>query len=75
VDRPAFEADSGLMLVRAGASASRLFTPDLRLFGFVRYESYAGAVNRDSPLMKRDTGASIGVGFAWTIKQSAQKAN
>jgi MipA family protein len=75
VDRPAFEADSGLMLVRTGASASRLFTPDLRLFGFVRYESYAGAVNRDSPLMKRNTGASIGVGFAWTIKQSAQKAN
>ncbi|UUZ50425.1 MipA/OmpV family protein [Massilia sp. B-10] len=31
-------------------------------------------VNRDSPLMQRSTGASIGVGFAWTITQSAQKA-
>jgi outer membrane protein len=72
--RPAFESDSGLMLVRTGASASRLFTPDLRLFGFVRYESYAGAVNRDSPLMKRSTGASIGVGFAYTLTRSVRKA-
>lgn len=74
LERPAYEADRGLMLVRTGASASRLVTPDLRLFGFVRYESYAGAVNRDSPLMKQNTGASIGVGFAWTIKRSAQLA-
>ena len=73
-ERPAFDAGAGLMLVRTGASASRLVTPDLRLFGFVRYETYAGAVNRDSPLMQRSTGASIGVGFAWPITQSAQKA-
>ncbi|SHH23994.1 MipA/OmpV family protein [Massilia sp. CF038] len=74
LERPAFEADSGLMLVRTGASASRLINQDLRVFGFVRYESYAGAVNRDSPLMKKETGASIGIGFAYTIKRSAQKA-
>ena len=73
-ERPAYEADPGLMLVRTGASASRLVTPDLRLFGFVRYESYAGAANRDSPLLRQNTGASIGVGFAWTIQRSAQPA-
>lgn len=72
--RPAYEADSGLMLVRAGASASGLVNPDLRLFGFVRYESYAGAANRASPLMKQRTGASAGFGFAWTIKRSARMA-
>lgn len=72
--RPAYQADSGLMLVRAGVSGSRLINPDLRVFGFVRYESYAGAANKDSPLMKRDTGASAGMGFAWTIKRSARKA-
>jgi len=74
VDRPAYEADSGLILVRTGASASRMIGPDLRLFGFVRYESYANAANRDSPLMKQSTGASAGFGFAWTIRRSARMA-
>lgn len=73
-ERPAYAAASGLMLVRTGASASRLVTPDLRLFGFVRYESYAGAANRDSPLLRQSTGASVGVGFAWTITRSTQMA-
>lgn len=72
--RPAYEADSGLMLVRAGLSGSRMINPDVRLFAFVRYESYANAANRDSPLMKRDSGASVGGGFAWTIKRSARMA-
>jgi outer membrane protein len=74
LERPAYEADSGLMLARAGLSGSRLLTPDLRLFAFMRYESYANAANRASPLMKRDTGASAGFGFAWTIKRSARMA-
>lgn len=73
-ERPAYEADSGLMIVRAGLSGSRAINPDLRVFAFVRYESYANAANRDSPLMKRDSGASIGGGFAWTIKRSARMA-
>jgi outer membrane protein len=72
--RPAFQADSGLMLVRLGASASRLLNPDVRVYGFMRYESYAGAANRDSPLMQRRTGTSAGLAFAWTIKRSAQFA-
>ena len=74
VTRPAYEADAGLMLVRVGANASRMLNPDLRLFGFVRYESYAGAANRDSPLMQRKNGMSAGLAFAWTIKRSAQMA-
>jgi outer membrane protein len=71
LERPPYEADAGLMLVRTGVSASRLMNPDLRVFGFLRYESYANAANRDSPLMKRDTGASLGFGFAYTFKRSA----
>ena len=72
--RPAFDADPGLMLVRAGLSGSHVLTRDVRVFGFVRMDSYAAAANRDSPLMKRDTGASAGVGFAWTISRSAAMA-
>ena len=73
-DRPAYAADAGLMLVRAGVSGSRMINPDLRVFGFVRQESYASAANRDSPLMKQSNGSSVGMGFAWTIKRSTQPA-
>jgi outer membrane protein len=72
--RPAYSAGAGLMLVRTGLFASRRLNPDLRVFGFVRYESYAGAANSDSPLMKRSTGASAGFGLAWTLARSGARA-
>jgi outer membrane protein len=75
LERPAYQADSGLMLVRAGLSGWTMINPDLRVFGFMRYESYANAANRDSPLLKQSTGASAGFGFAWTIKRSARLAS
>jgi outer membrane scaffolding protein for murein synthesis (MipA/OmpV family) len=74
-DRPAYHADGGLMLVRTGLFASRRVNPDVRLFGFVRYESYAGAANRDSPLMKRAVGSSAGIGLAWTLGRSTTRAH
>ncbi|MFP5391159.1 MAG: MipA/OmpV family protein [Gammaproteobacteria bacterium] len=72
--RPAYQADSGLMLARVGLSGSRTINDDVRVFAFVRYESYAQAANRDSPLMKRSTGSSGGVGVAWTLGRSAKAA-
>jgi outer membrane protein len=72
--RPAYRAGAGLMLVRVGLSASYKLNDDVRLFGFVRQESYAGAANRDSPLMKRSSGASIGAGFVWTLGRSTAPA-
>ena len=73
-ERPAYKADSGLLLVRTGVFGTYRLNPDLRLFGFVRYETYSGAANRDSPLMKRSTGASAGIGFAWTFARSQERA-
>lgn len=72
--RPAYDASGGLMLVRTGLFAYRKLDPDWRLFGFVRFESYAGAANRDSPLMKASTGVSAGFGFAWTLGRSQESA-
>jgi outer membrane protein len=72
--RPAYHARSGLILMRAGLSASYKLNADVRLFGFVRAESYAGAANRDSPLSRQSTGASIGAGFAWTLGRSTSPA-
>jgi len=73
-DRPAYRADSGLLLVRTGLFGTWRMNPDVRVFGFVRYESYSGAANQDSPLMKKSTGTSAGLGFAWTFARSAARA-
>jgi outer membrane scaffolding protein for murein synthesis (MipA/OmpV family) len=73
-ERPAYKADSGLLLVRTGVFGTWRLNPDLRLFGFVRYETYSGAANQDSPLMKRSTGTSAGIGFAWTFARSQERA-
>ncbi|MDB5756367.1 MAG: hypothetical protein JWR56_2795, partial [Massilia sp.] len=35
---------------------------------------YGGAANRDSPLLKKSTGASVGGGFMWTIGRSTALA-
>lgn len=72
--RPAYAAESGRMLVRAGLSGSHRLNPDVRLFGYLRLESYAGAANRASPLMQRDHGVAGGVGLVWTFKRSAARA-
>ncbi|QYF94334.1 MipA/OmpV family protein [Massilia sp. PAMC28688] len=72
--RPAYDAAGGLMLVRVGLSGTRMISPDLRLFGFVRYESYAGAANRQSPLLRQEHGTSAGLGFTWTLKRSVARA-
>jgi len=73
-DRPAYRADGGLVLVRTGLFGTWRVNPDVRVFGFVRYESYSGAANEDSPLMKKSTGTSAGVGLAWTFKRSVARA-
>lgn len=72
--RAAYGADAGLMLTRVGLFATRQLNPDVRLFGFVRYESYAGSANRASPLHLKNSGTSAGIGFAWTLARSSRRA-
>jgi outer membrane scaffolding protein for murein synthesis (MipA/OmpV family) len=74
-DRPAYRAGGGLMLVRTGLFGTCRIDPDLRVFGFVRLDSYVGNANRDSPLFRQNTGVSAGVGFAWTLARSSRSAN
>ena len=72
--RPAYEADAGRMLVRVGFTGTHRLNADVRMLAFVRYDSYAGAANSGSPLLQRDHGVSAGIGFAWTFKRSAARA-
>lgn len=73
-DRPGYQARSGLMLTRAGLAGSWQLNPDWRLYSFMRYDSYARAANRASPLLLQNSGVSAGAGFAWTWRRSARIA-
>lgn len=70
-NRPAYTAQAGLLSTRASFGASKKLTPDLRALGFVRLDSVAGGANSDSSLITKTTGASIGVGLAYTVGRSS----
>ena len=72
--RPAYQATGGLMMTRLGLSLSRRLSPDWRVFGFTRYDNLAHAANRDSPLLRKTGGISLGAGFTWTGYRSAARA-
>ena len=72
--RPAYQAQSGLVAVRAGVSASYRFNPDWQLFTYARIDSVAGAANRNSPLVQRNTGATVGIGLSYTLARSSSRA-
>lgn len=72
--RPAYQAQSGLVAVRAGVSASYRFNPDWQLFTYARIDSVAGAANRNSPLVQRNTGATVGIGLSYTLARSSTSA-
>ena len=72
--RPVYEAQAGLIASRLSLSTSRHFGDDLRLFCFVRLESYAGAANQVSPLHLQSSGTSVGLALAWTLGRSEQRA-
>ena len=73
-NRPAYVARSGLIALRASLFASRLLTSDLRFFSYLRLDSLQGAANQGSPLVRRDSGWSVGLGFAWTMAHSERSA-
>ncbi len=68
--RPAFDAQAGLIAARLGLATSKSLTPDVRVFGFVRWESYADAASRKSPLHLEANGTSAGFGLSWTLGRS-----
>lgn len=72
--RPAYEARAGLIAWRLKAGIAQQLAPDLRLFAFGRIDSLAGAANRDSPLVRRTTGASLGLGLSYTLQRSSARA-
>lgn len=74
-DRPAYEAQSGLVAWRVSASFSRNLSRDWRWFGFGRFDTVRGAANESSPLVRRTEGASVGLGVAYTWMRSDRSAS
>jgi outer membrane scaffolding protein for murein synthesis (MipA/OmpV family) len=73
-DRPAYVARAGQVAWRLKSGVSYPVTSDLRVFAFGRLDSVAGAANRNSPLVRQTTGASVAVGMIYTLKRSAALA-
>jgi hypothetical protein len=68
--RPAFEAQAGLIGMRASLSSSKSLSPDLRLFAYARHDLYNLAANLSSPLALQSTGQSVGLGLSWVFGRS-----
>jgi len=72
--RPAYKAESGFVSWRLGTAFSRSLAKDWNLFGFARLETVAGAANESSPLVRRSSGATVGMGVAYTWMRSERAA-
>jgi MipA family protein len=55
-------------------SFSRSLSPDWRWFGFARLDTVAGSANERSPLVRQTTGATVGMGVAYTWMRSSERA-
>jgi len=69
-DRPAFDADGGYAGSQLLMSVSKRY-PKYWLGAFARWDSLAGAVFADSPLVRSENYFAAGFGFAWILKESS----
>jgi outer membrane protein len=69
--RPAYSARGGYSGSQIAMTVSKRF-PRYWVGGFVRYDALAGAVFDDSPLFRKNSGISAGVGVAWVFGESSR---
>lgn len=72
--RPAYRASGGYGGMQLTLSLSKRF-PAFWAGGFLRYDSVAGAVFADSPLVTARRGVSAGVALIWVFKRSSATVN
>jgi MipA family protein len=70
--RPAYAAQSGLISWRLNTSFAKPLDRDWRVFGFARVETVSGAANEASPLVRKTTGMTAGIGLAYTWMRSSE---
>lgn len=73
--RPAYTAQGGLIMTRLSLNMGQAVTPDLRLFGFARVTALDGAANNASPLVRQNSGFTLGFGLTYTLARSTATAS
>ena len=69
--RPAYRAGSGYAGWQALAATSRRFG-NMWVGGFLRYDSLHGAAFQDSPLLRRSSALTVGLGVSWILATSSE---
>ncbi|MEO8136192.1 MAG: MipA/OmpV family protein [Betaproteobacteria bacterium] len=72
--RPAYEAKRGYGGMQFLAAMSKRY-PSFWVGGFVRYDTLAGAVYGDSPLVKQKNYVAGGIAIAWVLGESSRKVD
>lgn len=72
--RPAYSAPGGYAGAQLTTTLSKRF-PDYWVGSFVRYDSLAGAVFKDSPLVRQTTAWSAGIAISWVFGESTRRVN
>lgn len=70
-ERPVYDAQGGYSGFRYTLTSSRRFAKNWWVGFFMRYDSLAGTVFVDSPLVKRTDELMVGGGLAWIFKSSS----
>lgn len=70
VSRPEYQASGGYAGTQSIAALSRRY-PKFWIGAYMRYDTLAGAVFVDSPLVQRRGYWSAGFGFAWMLRRSS----
>lgn len=68
--RPTYDARAGLIASRASLLVSHRYSNDVRLLGYLKFDSVTGSANHDSPLVRQEYGWTLGVALAWTMSHS-----
>jgi MipA family protein len=71
LSRPEFQAKGGYAGTQTLAALSKRY-PKFWVGAYMRYDTLAGAVFVDSPLVQRKSYWTAGFGFAWMIRKSSQ---
>ncbi len=70
--RPAYTASAGLIASRVSVTLTRALSSNFRIFGFGRITSVEGAANLASPLVRQNTGSTVGIGLTYVLAKSAK---
>ena len=70
-ERAAYNARGGYAGWQALAATSRRFG-NAWVGGFIRYDSVRGAVFESSPLVRRNSAVTLGVGVSWVLARSSE---